>query len=148
MVQWLGLHAFTAKNLGSVPGQETEIPYAAWRSQKEETVRSQKQKRTRAHRNRGPQGDICTEHLSYFLNHNRSPSPKVNRKRERCQEVVTGQQATGLLKQGLCTNPSLSVQQVLTKHLLYVGTVLALKLQQGRYSKVPTFLDVSVEEAK
>ena len=30
VVQWLGLHAFTAKNLGSVPGQETEIPYAAW----------------------------------------------------------------------------------------------------------------------
>ena len=38
-VQWLGLHAFTAKNLGSVPGQETKIPYAAWCSQKEKRNR-------------------------------------------------------------------------------------------------------------
>ena len=29
-VQWLGLHAFTAKGVGSVPGQGTKIPQAAW----------------------------------------------------------------------------------------------------------------------
>ena len=34
MVQWLGLHAFTAKGTGSVPGQETKIPQAVWCSQK------------------------------------------------------------------------------------------------------------------
>ena len=29
-VQWLGLHTFTAKGVGSVPGQGTKIPQAAW----------------------------------------------------------------------------------------------------------------------
>ena len=28
MVQWLGLHAFTAKGPGSIPGQGTKIPQA------------------------------------------------------------------------------------------------------------------------
>ena len=30
VVQWLGLHAFTAKGVGSVPGQGTKIPQATW----------------------------------------------------------------------------------------------------------------------
>ena len=33
-VQWLRLHAFTAKGTGSIPGQRTKIPQAAWCSQK------------------------------------------------------------------------------------------------------------------
>ena len=28
--QWLGLHAFTAQGLGSIPGQGTKIPKAPW----------------------------------------------------------------------------------------------------------------------
>ena len=28
VVQWLGLHAFTAEGLGSIPGQVTKIPPA------------------------------------------------------------------------------------------------------------------------
>ena len=31
MVQGLGLWAFTAEGLGSIPGQGTEIPQATWR---------------------------------------------------------------------------------------------------------------------
>ena len=31
VVQWLGLHAFTAKGPGSIPGQGTKIRQAAWR---------------------------------------------------------------------------------------------------------------------
>ena len=34
MVQWLGIHAFTAKGPGSIPGQRTEIPQAMQHSQK------------------------------------------------------------------------------------------------------------------
>ena len=34
VVQWLGLFAFTAKDLGSIPGQGTKIPQAAWHGQK------------------------------------------------------------------------------------------------------------------
>ena len=30
MVQWLGLRAFTAEGAGSIPGQGTKIPQAAW----------------------------------------------------------------------------------------------------------------------
>ena len=33
-VQWLGLHASTAGGVGSIPGQGTEIPQAAWHGQK------------------------------------------------------------------------------------------------------------------
>ena len=33
MVQWLGLQAFTAKDVGSVPGQGTKILQASWNSQ-------------------------------------------------------------------------------------------------------------------
>ena len=33
-VQWLGLHAFTAEGLGSIPGQGTKIPQAARRDEK------------------------------------------------------------------------------------------------------------------
>ena len=31
--QWLGLLAFTAEGVGSIPGQETKIPQAARRGQ-------------------------------------------------------------------------------------------------------------------
>ena len=34
MVQWLGLYAFTAKGLGSIPGWGTKIPQAVWCGQK------------------------------------------------------------------------------------------------------------------
>ena len=34
VVQWLGLHTFTAEGTGSIPGQGTKIPQAAQRSQK------------------------------------------------------------------------------------------------------------------
>ena len=30
VVQWLGLSTFTAEGLGSIPGQGTKIPQAAW----------------------------------------------------------------------------------------------------------------------
>ena len=33
MVQWLGLPALTAEGLGSMPGQRTKIPQAAWHGQ-------------------------------------------------------------------------------------------------------------------
>ena len=34
MVQWLGLHPFTAEDSSSVPGPGSKIPQAAWHSQK------------------------------------------------------------------------------------------------------------------
>ena len=34
VVQWLGLHSFTAVGKGSVSGQETRLPQAVRRSQK------------------------------------------------------------------------------------------------------------------
>ena len=34
VVQWLGLCAFTAEGLGSIPDRGTKIPQAAWCSQK------------------------------------------------------------------------------------------------------------------
>ena len=34
VVQWLALHAFTAEGPGSIPGQGTKIPQAAWHGQK------------------------------------------------------------------------------------------------------------------
>ena len=34
VVQWLGLHAFTAEDPGSIPGQGTKIPQAASHGQK------------------------------------------------------------------------------------------------------------------
>ena len=37
--QWLGLHAFTAKGPGSIPGKETKIPQAAWSCQKKKKVK-------------------------------------------------------------------------------------------------------------
>ena len=30
MVRWLGFHALTAEGPGSIPGQGTKIPQAAW----------------------------------------------------------------------------------------------------------------------
>ena len=33
-VQWLGLHVLTAEVSGSIPGQGTKIPQAAWHGQK------------------------------------------------------------------------------------------------------------------
>ena len=41
MVQWLGLHASTARGMGSIPGQGTKIPHAAHHGQKKQ---KQKQK--------------------------------------------------------------------------------------------------------
>ena len=35
MVQWLGSRALIPRALGSIPGQGTKIPQAAWRGQKE-----------------------------------------------------------------------------------------------------------------
>ena len=37
VVQWLGLHIFTASGLGSIPGQGTKIPQAASHGQKKKT---------------------------------------------------------------------------------------------------------------
>ena len=34
VVQWLGLHAFTAEDWGSIPGWGTKILQAAWHGQK------------------------------------------------------------------------------------------------------------------
>ena len=33
-VQWLGLHAFTAQGLSSIPGRVTKIPQVGWHGQK------------------------------------------------------------------------------------------------------------------
>ena len=33
-IQWLRLHAFTARDIGSIPGWGTRIPHAAQQSQK------------------------------------------------------------------------------------------------------------------
>ena len=38
VVQWLGLHAFTAEVAGSIPGQGTKIPQAARRGQKKKVI--------------------------------------------------------------------------------------------------------------
>ena len=40
-VQWLGLHAFTARALGSIPGRGTKIPQATRRSQKKKEKKLQ-----------------------------------------------------------------------------------------------------------
>ena len=37
-VQWLGLHAFTAEGLGSIPGRGTEIPQAVPRKKKKNSL--------------------------------------------------------------------------------------------------------------
>ena len=37
-VQWLGLCAFTARGLGSIPGWGTKIPQAMQRSQKKKNI--------------------------------------------------------------------------------------------------------------
>ena len=34
VVQWLGLHAFTAKGMGLIPGRGAKIPQAKWCGQK------------------------------------------------------------------------------------------------------------------
>ena len=39
VVQWLGIHAFTAEGRCSVAGWGTTIPQAAWDSQKKESVK-------------------------------------------------------------------------------------------------------------
>ena len=44
MVQWLGLHAFTAKGLGSNPDQGTKVLHAMQRSQKTFPPAKNKQK--------------------------------------------------------------------------------------------------------
>ena len=42
-VQWLGLHAVTAKGPGSIPGQGTKIPHATWCGQKKNRLRKKKE---------------------------------------------------------------------------------------------------------
>ena len=42
MAQWLGLSAFTAKGLGSIPGWGTKIPQATQGGQKEKNKTKQK----------------------------------------------------------------------------------------------------------
>ena len=37
-IQWLGLCAFTAEDVRSIPGGETKIPQAAWFSQEKSKV--------------------------------------------------------------------------------------------------------------
>ena len=41
LVQWLGLHASTAKGMGVIPGWGTWIPYAAWHSQKKKEKKNE-----------------------------------------------------------------------------------------------------------
>ena len=36
MVQWLGLHGFTAEVVGSIPGRGTKIPQAVWPKKKKD----------------------------------------------------------------------------------------------------------------
>ena len=33
-LQWLGLRAFTAEGMGSIPGRGTKVPHTSWRDQK------------------------------------------------------------------------------------------------------------------
>ena len=50
VVQWLGLHTSTAGGPGSIPGRETKIPKAVWRSQKKKkSWKIQKEKVTTKH---------------------------------------------------------------------------------------------------
>ena len=42
VVQWLGLCAFTAEGMGSIPGQGTKILQAVWCDQKEKEHDKQK----------------------------------------------------------------------------------------------------------
>ena len=51
-VQWLGLHASTAKGTGSIPGQGTKIPQAVWCSQKTERKKENKLMATKGERGR------------------------------------------------------------------------------------------------
>ena len=44
VVQWLGLHAFTAKGPGSISGQGTKIPQASRRGQNQKNNTKQKNK--------------------------------------------------------------------------------------------------------
>ena len=43
MGQWFGLHAFTAKGPGSIPGQGIKSPQAVWYSQNKERERENKE---------------------------------------------------------------------------------------------------------
>ena len=44
-VKWLGLHAFTAESVGSIPGQGTKIPLAMQHGQKKIKIKSEDQKK-------------------------------------------------------------------------------------------------------
>ena len=46
MVQWLGLHAFTAEGMGSIPGRGTKILQATWAATKK---KKEKKKRRSMH---------------------------------------------------------------------------------------------------
>ena len=43
-VQWLRLHAPDAGGAGSIPGWETKIPHAAWRSQTNKQTKAKQEK--------------------------------------------------------------------------------------------------------
>ena len=45
VVQWLGLHAFTAEGASSIPGRGTKIPQAMQRSQKQKQTQTNRQNR-------------------------------------------------------------------------------------------------------
>ena len=49
VVPWLGLRASTAGGLGSIPGQGTKIPQAAWCGKKQ-TNKTKQNRQGRAHR--------------------------------------------------------------------------------------------------
>ena len=38
VVQWLGLHASNAGDMGSIPGWETKMPHATWHAKKKRKV--------------------------------------------------------------------------------------------------------------
>ena len=42
MVQWLGLGAFTAEGMGSIPGQGTKVLQAMWHGQKKKKKKRKK----------------------------------------------------------------------------------------------------------
>ena len=52
-VQWSGHRAFTAKGPGSIPGQGTNIPQAAWCSKKKERERERERERVNSGRKGG-----------------------------------------------------------------------------------------------
>ena len=59
MVQWLGLHTFTAKGPGSSPGRETKVLRAVWPGQK----RKKKKRQTTTKKTVPPPWKTAQRHL-------------------------------------------------------------------------------------